>query len=178
MRLDESGVSWPMTELYTGPERRRHARDGAEPRYVAILVRRLWSLIAFSDTTPTRFLLGLCATSWAGGLLLPGQSLDREAYHYFAAMLGAHADQKFAAVWAVYAALTFWRIFSPVPRPAIALAINIAGAMLFASVPLEVYVVRSYPFPIGIAPHIVVAWAAAWVAVRTNINPARGWRAD
>lgn len=176
--LNESGISWPMVDLYTGRERRRHPREGAEPRWIMILLRRLWSLIAYSDTTPTRCLLGACAAAWSFGLLLPGQSLDREAYHYFTIMLGSNSDEKFSAVWGVYAALIFWRILSLPHRPRLALAINVYGALLFASVPLEIYAVRPFPFPIGIAHYVAVAAAATWVAVRTNINPARGWRAD
>lgn len=174
-QLDHSGI-WPAAP-YTGPERRRFAR-ATEPRWLLIFLRRLWSLIAYSDTTPTRFLLMSVAAVMAIGLVAPGDSLSRPAYSYLAEVAGSNADLKWSAVWAAFCLLTVWRIFSARPRPKLAFCVNLFGAMLFSSLPVAIYLQRPTPFPIGIVPYAGLALAAAWVAVRTNINSGRGWRAD
>lgn len=148
-------------------------------RGIPLIAHRLWEFIAYSDTTPTKGLLALTATFWAALLLLPGDSLNRPVYFYLALVAGDHPDEKWAAAWLLYALPMWWRVFSA-PRRHVwfAMVLNIYGLGLFATIPVCFFMQRLYPFPVGSGPYVALALAAAWVLVRTNNNPFRGWRGD
>ena len=173
---DSSGVhSFPY---YTGPERRSRPRVGEPSGWLATLMRRIWALVAYSDTTPTRFTLATAASFWAFMLLFPGDSMSRPAFRYLSESLGSYADEKLGGAWGVLAIGMWWRLLSGSPRPRAALAINIYGAMLFSTMPVAVILDHIYPAPAGLAPAFALACASYWVAVRTNIYSAKGWRSD
>lgn len=161
---------------YTGPERRRHPpRCGWRSTWLGLIVGRFWSLIAYSDTTPTRFMLALAATFWAILLYLPGETFGRPVYRYMALVA---SEETWASFWALHAIGMWWRIFSAVDRPRLALAIHMLGAMLFTAAAVSIYLSRLYPIPAGIAPDVVLALAAGWVLVRTQVHSEKGWRRD
>lgn len=139
---------------------------------------RIWALIAYSDTTPTRFMLALAATAWAVLLLAPGDTMTRPVYRYMADLAGSDAELKWAALWVLHATGMWWRTFSTVPRPRIALAINSLGLGLFGGAAISIYATLTYPIPAAVAPDVVLALAALWVLARTGINGETGWRVD
>lgn len=142
---------------------------------MSVISNRLYSLLIKSDTTPTRFYLALAASSWALGLF-PGNTFERPAYIYMT-LFGMN-ERSWEVLWTLHAGLMFWRIFSTVPRPRIAFAVNLLGLVLFWTVTIAFFAARPYPFPAGIATDLVTALASFWVFVRTGINSEKGWRVD
>lgn len=135
-------------------------------------------MVAHSDTTPTRFMLALCATIWALMLLAPGDTFDRPVYRYMAQVAGNHAEEKWTALFSLYAAGLYWRIFSSVSRPKWAFAIHTLGVVLFTSSAVAIMLTRADPLPAAVSSDFVVAMAAFWVLVRTQVNQRDGWRND
>ena len=179
--MDGSG-SWPViTSLYyTGPERRQQDRKGS-PRLtpVRVLLRRLWSLIAYSDTTPVRAILAVAAALWAILLFMPGETIAvRPVYRTLAELTGTNADLKWACAWTLLACCLTWRLFSAQRRAGWALTINVFASVMFSVTPLSILWQQPYPIPAGIAPEVAMALAAYWATVRTNINTVHGWRGD
>lgn len=143
----------------------------------------MWALIVYSDTTPTRFMLALAATYWTVFLCLPGETMGRPVYVYMASVARGlfpfgDPDLTWAAFWAVHATGMWWRTFSSVPRPAMALAINSLGVLLFTTACIAITMTLTFPFPAAVAPDVVLAMASCWVLVRTSINSDSGWRVD
>lgn len=141
-------------------------------------MKRLWSLIAYSDTTPTRFMLALAATSWCILLAVPGDTFDRPVYKYMALVAGDHAEAKWCIFWGLHSAGMWWRTFSARPSLYWALAINSLGLALFGSAAISILTALTYPLPAAVAADFVMAAAAFWVLVRTHINSEHGWRID
>ena len=141
-------------------------------------LRRLWSLIAYSDTTPTRFMLALTASTWAFLLAWPGDTFDRPVYRYMLAIAGDHAEIKWCVLWAIHATGMWWRIFSGRPRPYWALAIHSLGVILFSCAAIAIFLTLTHPLPAAAAPDFIMAIASFWVLVRTHINSEPGWRND
>lgn len=164
-----------MATTYDGPERRMHTRVGWRSGTAGMILGRLWSLIAYSDTTPTRFMLAGAGMMWGFFLFLPGATFDRPVYRYMAMLAG---ETHWAALWLTYSLLMWWRIFSASNAHLWSLVINILGAMLYTTTSVSIYLTLTYPFPAAIATELILALAAGWVLVRTNINPEGGWRRD
>lgn len=162
-------------------DRRLAKRQEPEP-VVKRIWFRLWSLIAYSDTTPTRFMLAMSASFWSIFLFLPGDTMTRPVYRYMADLaswLGAdNPEMAWASLWAIHAAGMWWRVFSSRPRPIAAFCINSLGVLLFSGAAFSIYRTLTYPVPAAIAPDLVLAAAAFWVLVRTHVNSERGWRND
>jgi hypothetical protein len=163
---------------YEGPERRKIPRHGWRATWYGLIASRLWSLVAYSDTTPTRFMLALAATLWAILLAFPGDTFSRPVYRFMAVAVGQDAEMKWCFFWTLHACGMWWRIFSSTPRPFWALAIHGLGVMLFSCTAIAIFMTLTYPLPAAIAPDIIMALAAGWVLVRTHINPEPGWRHD
>lgn len=140
------------------------------------LLRRAWSIIAYSDTTQTRFFLALTAAMWTVALLLPGDSFTRATFTYMAAMSGDHAEIKWTTAFGVYSMLAFWRVFSSVRHKWISIIINAIGVALYSTVAFSVVTLPGIPFPAGAAAHCSIALAALWVMIRTQVNSIPGWR--
>jgi len=143
-----------------------------------VFLPRLWSLIAHSDTTPTRFMLAITASMWAILLAWPGDTSERPTYAYMVSIAGNHAELKWCTLWALHAGGMWWRIFSSTPSASWALAIHTLGLALFSSAAIGVAMTITPPVPAATAPDFVLALAAFWVLVRTHINSERGWRDD
>lgn len=158
-------------------ERRRRKRAENEPIIVGVLWR-LWSLVAYSDTTPTRFMLAFAASLWAMLLYLPGDTFSRPVYRLMAELAGENAELKWAALWTVHAVGMWWRVVAKKPRPYIAFCINSLGVLLFSGAAYSIFFTLTFPLPAAIAPDIVLALAAFWVMVRTSVNSEQGWRGD
>jgi hypothetical protein len=139
---------------------------------------RVMSLILYSDTTPTRFLLAFAASAWAVLLFMPGDTMSRPVYRLMAEAVGSNAETKWAILWTIHAAGMWWRTFSSVPRPWMALAIHSLGVLLFCGSCISIYATLPYPVPAAIASDFVFAVASFWVLVRTSINSEHGWRVD
>lgn len=163
---------------YSGHERRKHSRTDWRGTRTGKFIGRLWSLIAYSDTTPTRFMIALAATCWALLLLYPGDTFDRPVYRYMREVVGDYAEAKWCIAWAIHASGMWWRVFSSTPRPRWSLAIHTLGVLLFTSSSISIFLTLTSPLPAAIAPDIVLSLAAFWVLVRTHINSERGWRND
>lgn len=161
--------------LYNGPERRKTARCGWRSSTFGLVLGRLWSLIAYSDTTPTRFSLAMSSAVWAVMLFLPGDTFERPVYRYMA-LLGP--EWLWGFLWALYSVLMFWRVFSSTKRSRWAIVTNILGMMLYWCTTVAVYLTLTYPVPAALAVDIVMSLCAAWVLIRTNVNPEGGWRRD
>lgn len=166
------------TTPYIGPERRKHVRLGWRRGKLGIFLGRLWALIAYSDTTPVRFMLAMAATLWAFFLFLPGNTFDRPVYRYMVVVAGEDAELKWGLLWSLHACVMWWRIFATDYRPVTSLLINILGVILFTSSTIAILVTMTYPFPAAIATEMSCAFASAWVLVRTHINSEKGWRRD
>ena len=158
-------------------ERRRRQRAENETWYCRIFWRA-WSLVAYSDTTPTKFMLAIAATCWAVLLYWPGDTFTRPVYKYMAEVAGADAELKWAALWTIHAAGMWWRTFANKPRPYIAFCVNSLGVLLFSGAAYSIFFTLTYPIPAAIAPDIVLALAAFWVMLRTSVNSEDGWRGD
>jgi hypothetical protein len=167
-----------MTTTYNGPDRRKSPRANPKPSAGAVIIYRLWALIAYSDTTPTRFMLALAATGWALLLIWPGDTFERPVYRFMKMIGGDNAEAKWCIAWAAHAGGMWWRIFSSVPRPGWALAVHTLGVILFTSSAISIFLTLTYPLPAAVAPDFVLALAAFWVLVRTHVNNERGWRND
>lgn len=143
------------------------------------LRQKLFQLIAYSDTTPTRFFLAFTATMWCLTLMLPGETLDRPVYYVMSVIFGTnHAEEKWALMWGVLAVGLWWRTFSSAPAPRFALLINYLSVFLFSISTYSVLAARMFPFPSMIVPGFACIVASIWVLVRTHINSERGWRID
>lgn len=163
---------------YIGPERRKHVRLGWRRGKLGVFLGRFWALIAYSDTTPVRFLLAMAASLWAIFLYFPGDTFQRPVYRYMIAMAGDYAEFKWSILWTLHACGMWWRIFATDYRPIASLVINILGVVLFTSSALAILLTLTYPFPAAIATEVSCAFASAWVLVRTHINSEKGWRRD
>ncbi len=164
------------TAPYTGPDRRKSDRAmGWHSTTFGLVLGRLWSLIAYSDTTPTRFMLGLAGACWSLLLFAPGDTFNRPVYRYMA-LLGP--ENIWAALWAVYSGLMFWRVFSSSKKPTWSIVVNTLGMMLYWCTTVSIYLTLTYPLPAALAVDVVLSLSAAWVLIRTNINPEGGWRRD
>lgn len=158
-------------------ERRR--RDRAENERVIVGVGwRLWSLLAYSPTAPTRFMLALAASFWAALLYMPGDTFARPVYRLMAELAGDHAEMKWAALWTAHAVGMWWRLVAKKPRPYTAFCVNSLGVLLFSGAAYSIFFVMTFPIPAAIAPDVVLALAAFWVMVRTSVNSEEGWRGD
>lgn len=164
-------------DFYSGVERRRRQRAGWCNTWSGRLVGRLWWLIAYSDTTQTRFFLAVAATLWALALALPGDSFSRPTFAYMQAIA---PECVWMAGFALYSGIGFWRVFATRAVPCVAFLANVYGLCVFSAVAFCVVTVggQDHPFPAGGAAHCAVALAAAWVLVRTNVNSPQGWRHD
>jgi hypothetical protein len=165
-------------KTYAGPERRTVPRQPVSVSAWALFAHRFWSLVAYSDTTPTRFMLALAATGWALLLIWPGDTFERPVYRFMKMIGGDNAEAKWCIAWAAHAGGMWWRIFSSVPRPGWALAVHTLGVILFTSSAISIFLTLTYPLPAAVAPDFVLALAAFWVLVRTHVNNERGWRND
>ena len=163
---------------YCGPERRQYAREIPLRPWWRKLLCRAWSLIAYSDTTPTRFMLALTATIIVLFLSEPGDTFTRPIYYHLQEIAGQHAEVKWAVVWSVYAVGMWWRTFSSKPSLYWALLFNSLGLALFGSTAIAILVSRVYPLPMAVTPFLVMTLSAFWVLVRTHINSEHGWRID
>jgi len=163
---------------YMGPERRTRDRRGWRATWLGLIAGRLWYLVAYSDTTQTRFFLGIVALLWVAGLLVPGDSFSRPTFEYMRDMAGADAEQKWTVAFAIYGVVNMFLVFHHVRFRGVALIVNSVGVVLFASVAFAVATLSGEPFPAGAAAHCGVALAAIWVLVRTHINSPPGWRHD
>ncbi len=134
------------------------------------LIGRLWYLIAYADTTQTRFFLAIVASLWVGALLLPGDSFARPTFIYMAAIAGDDAELKWTIVFAVYAAAAFYGVFARGTGSWLATVINALGLVLFSAVAWSVATLSGVPFPAGAAAHCGIAMAAMWVLIRTHAN--------
>jgi hypothetical protein len=155
-------------------ERRAHSRPVHQSKATTFFAR-IWSLVAYSDTTPTRFMLAIAASSWSLMLALPGDTFERPVYRYMA-LVGP--EWAWAWLWGFHAAGMWWRTFSDKPRPIAALLINMLGVMLFTSSAISIFLSLTYPLPAAVAADVVFALAAFWVLIRTHVNNASGWRID
>lgn len=143
------------------------------------LRNRLFQLIAYSDTTPTRFFLAFAATLWALTLLFPGSTLDRPVYYTMSVVLGTdHAEEKWVVLWGVLAIGLWWRIFSSTPAPRCAVLINYLSVIMYSVSTYSAIATIPYPFPSMIAPGLACVVASIWVLVRTHVNSEDGWRID
>jgi hypothetical protein len=177
--MDHPGIKeQKMTTDYLGPERRRLTRRGWRSTWLGLFLGRLWSLVAYSDTTPTRFMLAWISVFWAVMLAWPGDTLSRPVYIYLAEVAGEHGDLRLAAAWSIAAAGMFWRVFAANERPWTALILNSYHFMLYAATLTAIFMSRPFPLPAAIAGDIVCLMASAWVLVRTHINSEAGWRRD
>lgn len=164
-----------MSTHYIGPERRRRPRDGWRSTWLGKIVGRLWYIVAFSNTMQTRLFLVIAATLWACALLVPGDSFARPTFAYMAAIA---PEPWWTATFALYAAVTFVRIFSDWNGRVAALVINGVGAALFSAIAFAVVTLPGKNFPAGSAAHCAIALAAVWVFVRTHVNSPRDWQHD
>lgn len=160
---------------YSGPERRQTHRFGWRSTTLGLILGRLWSLVAYSDTTPTRFLLALSGTLWGIFLLLPGDTFDRPVYAYMHMLAN---ENIWALIWLTYSMGMWWRLFSSTNQPKWSLFFHILGAMLYSTTSVSIYLTLITPFPAAISTELALAIAAGWVLVRTNINSEGGWRRD
>lgn len=163
---------------YTGPERRMTPRIGWRSSSLGIFLGRLWSLVAYSDTTPTRFLLALAGAAWALFLFAPGDTFTRPVYRYMAIVAGDNAEAKWAVLWALYSIGMFCRVFSSTQRPRLSLAIHVLGMLLYWGTTVSIYFTLTFPLPAALATDIILSVAAGWVLVRTGVNSEGGWRRD
>lgn len=169
-------------DSYSGPERRANARMSCSRgswrcSWCGLLLSRLWSLIAYSDTTPTRFMLALAATLWAIGLMWPGDSLERPGYLYMRWIVGDNAEFKWGLFWTLHAVGMWWRIFSSTKRLWWATAIHFLGVVLFCSSTIAIFAALTFPLPVAtLGWGTVLALASIWVMLRTHINSEPGWR--
>lgn len=164
---------------YAGPERRKQPRTGWwRCSWCGVLAMRIWSLFAYSDTTPTRGSLALAASVWVVILILPGNTFSAPAYSYIREVFGSNAETVWAVMWMLYALLMWWRLFSSSGGAVIGIAVNAFGCALFWTVLASLFLARIDPVPGALAPNAALALAAAWVLVRTNINSEAGWRRD
>lgn len=163
---------------YPGSERRSVPRAPWKDSAWGVVLVRLWALIAYSDTTPTRFMLALSASAWAIMLAWPGNTFERPAYRYMADLGGQYAEAKWCLLWALHATGMWWRLFTATPRPMWSLIIHSLGLLLFSTSAIAIFLTLTYPIPAAIASDIAMALAAAWVLVRTHINSEPGWRND
>lgn len=155
-------------------DRRTRPRPDREPPTLRFLCR-VWSLIAYSDTTPTRFMLAIAATCWSVLLAWPGNTFERPVY-FWMSQIGP--EWSWALFWAIHAAGMWWRTFATTPRPRFALAINSLGVLLFTGAAVSIFLTLTYPLPAAIAADVVFAMASFWVLVRTHVNSEHGWRID
>lgn len=156
-------------------DRRRPPRVGWRGTWFGEIVGRLWYLIAYSNTTQTRFFLALTASFWAGMLAIPGDSFSRPQFGYMRAIAPEGA---WMLAFVIYAGATYWRVFADTPRPMAGFVVNGLGLVLFAAVAVSIGTLPITPVPAGAAAHFTIALAALWVFVRTNINSPKGWRND
>lgn len=140
-----------------------------------VLLTRVWSLILYSDTTPTRFMLAIAATFWCVLLAYPGHTFDRPVYLY---MSRVAPEWMWSVVWGFHAVGMWWRTFSSVQHPVAALIINSLGVMLFTMAAISIFLTLTLPVPAAIAADLVFAVASFWVLIRTHINNGDGWRID
>jgi hypothetical protein len=158
---------------------RRHYYDAGgreirEPLAVRVIFR-LWSLVAYSNTTPTRFMLALAATCWAILLAWPGDTFQRPVYFYMSRLAPEWA---WMVLWGIHAAGMWWRCLAESSSPKAALAVNVLGVFLFAGSAAMIFLTLTYPLPAAIATDIVLAMAAIWVLIRTHVNSDDGWKGD
>lgn len=158
-----------------GPERRQTAREGWRATWIGKIAGRLWHLIAYSKTTQTRFHLFIAASLWALALSLPGDSFARPTFAYMAAIA---PEAWWTAAFAIYAVVTFIRIFTDWNGHATALIINAVGATLFCAVAFAVITLPGPNFPAGSAAHCALALASIWVLIRTHVNSPKDWQHD
>jgi len=136
---------------------------------------RLLDLVLRSDTTPTRFFLGIAGAMWSAGLLMPGDTMERPVYRYMADLA---PEIVWATAWAAYSYAMFWRVFSDDHRWRVALLINSLGLALWGYTSFSIFATLTYPYPAGTAPDFACLGAALWVFARTHIFPLGGWRGD
>jgi hypothetical protein len=159
-------------------ERRTHERKGWRATWLGLVTGRMWYLVAFSDTTQTRFFLGITALLWALALIMPGDSFSRPTFAYMSMLAGDNAEEKWTAAFALYAVLDIWLVFYYVRTKYVSFLVNVFGVLLFTSVAYAVGTLSGEPFPAGVAAHCGVALAAVWVLIRTHVNSPVGWRHD
>lgn len=144
-----------------------------------VLIKRFKSLILYSDTTPTRFFLAMVTTLWAAGLLVPGDTFDRKVYFYMKLIVGEeNAEMKWAFLWTVLSVAQWWRIFTSVSRPYVALAINSFSLAMFSACCFSIIFSQMRPFPAAMAPDMACMMAALWILIRTGVKSESGWRND
>lgn len=144
------------------------------------LRRRLFQLIAYSDTTPTRFFLALTATMWCVTLALPGDTFLHPVYYAMVAVTfgSVHSEEVWSGLWGILAAGMWWRTFSSTPAPRAAIAINALSVALYSVSTYSVLAYRLWPFPAMMVPGLACVAASAWILVRTHVNSENGWRID
>jgi hypothetical protein len=129
----------------------------------------LTRIVLCSDIKPTKFLLGVGATSWAFGMAAPGDTLLRAGYAYLASLA---PEPIWAAVWAIYAAAMFFSTFATLPR-AVSLSLNTFGLAIWSFTTLSMTAVRLVPFPAALAGDFALSFAALWVMMRTDVSMGR-----
>lgn len=117
----------------------------------------------FDCMRPLRIILSCVAGGWSYLFFLPGNVLDRPAYHTMKVLA---TEQTWAIVFASYAVLSFWRIFFSRNRT-IAALINLLGLILFTIAGISFYLADLQPTPATLATECGMAVAAWWVMVRT-----------
>lgn len=157
-----------------------YGESAERPSQRETLRRKLFQLVAYSDTTPTRFFLALTATMWCVTLALPGDTFLYPVYYAMVAVaLGsAHAERVWSGLWGILAVGMWWRTFSSTPAPRAAIAINVLSVGLFSVSTYSVFAHRLWPFPAMMVPGLACVVASAWVLVRTHVNSEDGWRID
>jgi hypothetical protein len=123
-------------------------------------------------------MLALAASAWAVLLFIPGDTMSRPVYRLMAEVVGSNAETKWAILWTVHAVGMWWRTFSSVPRPWMALAIHSLGVLLF------LWLVHFHLRNASVSRArcdcngLCICVASFWVLVRTSINSEHGWRVD
>ena len=143
------------------------------------IASRGWELLAYGSTLWTRAGLAFCSTLWSVFLLLPGETMGRPVYRYMAILFGPYSEFVWAALFGTHALGMWWRTLADHPAPVrVSLAINLLGVSVYCYTALSIMLTRTAPFPAAIAADVGCALAAILVAIRTHINPDRGWKCD
>lgn len=141
-----------------------------------VLLGRAWELVAYGSTLWTRAGLAFCSFLWAFGLWLPGETMRRPVYRYMAIFFGTHSELVWASLFTIHCVGMAWLTLSDRDLPRLSFAVNLLGVALFCFAAFSIMATLTYPFPAAVAADLACAFAAVLVAVRTYVNPERGWK--
>jgi hypothetical protein len=138
---------------------------------VRVFKQKFLQTLIYADLSPIRVVLGISELLWAASLLWPGDTFDRGTYQNLQAFIPI--EEVWGVIWLITGLTQFYLIYSGKYHTVFSLIFAAFNSILWWFVVVSMYVVF-WPPAAAISGELAVAFAAAWVFVRSGWTPLGG----